>query len=170
MIFFGILDRLKAKYIFSGALLLLFLLPVLGMALPGGVQHPATPERQTPPDSTRRKPYKNPAAKPAGRFGAFNGKPTAPDRRNTYGRGAGFAFRHQDRLDLRSASPLADRPRRQYGSHRQRLAAARFVASGHDPARYDPEKIFPGRHHQRQKPGLALLRRTQPHGLYLQPG
>ena len=52
MIFFGILDRLKAKYIFSGALLLLFLLPVLGMALPGGVQHPATPERQTPPDST----------------------------------------------------------------------------------------------------------------------
>ena len=49
MIFFGILDRLKAKYIFSGALLLLFLLPVLGMALPGGVQHPATPE---PPDST----------------------------------------------------------------------------------------------------------------------
>ena len=32
------------------------------------------------------------------------------------------------------------------------------------------EKIFPGRHHQRQKPGLALLRRTQPHGLYLQPG
>lgn len=49
---FGILDRLKAKYIFSGALLLLFLLPVLGMALPGGVQHPATPERQTPPDST----------------------------------------------------------------------------------------------------------------------
>ena len=52
MIFFGILDRLKAKYIFSGALLLLFLLPVLGMALPGGVKHPATPERQTPPDST----------------------------------------------------------------------------------------------------------------------
>lgn len=46
------MDRLKAKYIFSGALLLLFLLPVLGMALPGGVQHPATPERQTPPDST----------------------------------------------------------------------------------------------------------------------
>ena len=44
MIFFGILDRLKAKYIFSGALLLLFLLPVLGMALPGGVQHPATPD------------------------------------------------------------------------------------------------------------------------------
>ena len=55
MIFFGILDRLKAKYIFSGALLLLFLLPVLGMALPGGVQHPATPERQTPPDSTAPK-------------------------------------------------------------------------------------------------------------------
>ena len=52
MIFFGILDRLKAKYIFSGVLLLLFLLPVLGMALPGGVQHPAAPERQTPSDST----------------------------------------------------------------------------------------------------------------------
>ena len=42
MIFFGILDRLKAKYIFSGALLLLFLLPVLGMALPGNGTIPAS--------------------------------------------------------------------------------------------------------------------------------
>ena len=171
MIFFGILDRLKAKYIFSGALLLLFLLPVLGMALPGGVQHPATPERQTPPDSTPTQAVqKFPPRNPPGDSAPSTGSRPPPDRRNTYGRGAGFAFRHQDRLDLRSASPLADRPRRQYGSHRQRLAATRFVASGHDPARYDPEKIFPGRHHQRQKPGLALLRRTQPHGLYLQPG
>ena len=113
---------------------------------------------------------KIPPRNPPGDSAPSTGSRPPPDRRNTYGRGAGFAFRHQDRLDLRSASPLADRPRRQYGSHRQRLAATRFVASGHDPARYDPEKIFPGRHHQRQKPGLALLRRTQPHGLYLQPG
>ena len=139
--FFGILDRLKAKYIFSGALLLLFLLPVLGMALPGGVQHPATPERQTPPDSTPTQAVQKSRRETRREIRRLQREADRPpDRRNTYGRGAGFAFRHQDRLDLRSASPLADRPRRQYGSHRQRLAATRFVASGHDPARYDPEK------------------------------
>lgn len=83
MIFFGILDRLKAKYIFSGALLLLFLLPVLGMALPGGVQHPATPERQTPPDSTPTQAVQNPPRNPPGDSAPSTGSrppPTAETR------------------------------------------------------------------------------------------
>ena len=78
MIFFGILDRLKAKYIFSGALLLLFLLPVLGMALPGGVQHPATPERQTPPDSTPTQAVQKSRRETRRRFGASTGSRPPP--------------------------------------------------------------------------------------------
>lgn len=170
MIFFGILDRLKAKYIFSGALLLLFLLPVLGMALPGGVQHPATPERQTPPDSTPTQAVQNPAAKPAGRFGAFNGKPTAPRPPKHVRKRSRIRFstpgstRSSERLPSRRSPP----PTVRLPPATTRCCAIRCVRTR--PSAIRPGKIFPGRHHQRQKPGLALLRRTQPHGLYLQPG
>lgn len=61
MIFFGILDRLKAKYIFSGVLLLLFLLPVLGMALPSGQPAVKPPAAVAVPDSAR--PFSEPQSR-----------------------------------------------------------------------------------------------------------
>lgn len=171
MIFFGILDRLKAKYIFSGALLLLFLLPVLGMALPGGVQHPATPERQTPPDSTPTQAVqksRRETRREIRRLQREADRPPTAETRTEEEQDSLFDTKIDSIFGAPPLSPIA--PADSTAPTGQRLAATRFVASGHDPARYDPEKIFPGRHHQRQKPGLALLRRTQPHGLYLQPG
>ena len=158
MIFFGILDRLKAKYIFSGALLLLFLLPVLGMALPGGVQHPATPERQTPPDSTPTQAVqksRRETRREIRRLQREADRPPTAETRTEEEQDSLF----DTRIDsIFGAPPLSP------------IAPADSTAPTGNESRYDPEKIFPGRHHQRQKPGLALLRRTQPHGLYLQPG
>lgn len=171
MIFFGILDRLKAKYIFSGALLLLFLLPVLGMALPGGVQHPATPERQTPPDSTPTQAVqksRRETRREIRRLQREADRPPTAETRTEEEQDSLFDTRIDSIFGAPPLSPIAPADSTAPTGNDSLLRDS--LPSGHDPARYDPEKIFPGRHHQRQKPGLALLRRTQPHGLYLQPG
>ena len=87
---------------------MVFLLPVLGMALPGGVQHPATPERQTPPDSTPTQAVQKSARNPPGDSAPSTGSrrpPTAETRTEE----EQDSLSTQDRLDLRSASlsPIA---------------------------------------------------------------
>lgn len=171
MIFFGILDRLKAKYIFSGALLLLFLLPVLGMALPGGVQHPATPERQTPPDSTPTQAVqksRRETRREIRRLQREADRPPTAETRTEEEQDSLFDTRIDSIFGAPPLSPIAPADSTAPTGNDSLLRdSLRQDTTRRDTTR---KKIFPGRHHQRQKPGLALLRRTQPHGLYLQPG
>ena len=163
----GILDKLRVKYLFSAALL-----PALR---PAGVRRVRTPERvrrsrpgQHPhprfhsgilPFRKPRPKFPKPsahAANVARRHGPPARKPAATPNSKPCRR------RSATRCSVHSRS--ADRPPgrlagRQAGRHRgPRLGQAAAQA-----------RRLPRRSDFGQEQGLALLRRTQPHGLYLQP-
>lgn len=140
------------------------------MALPGGVQHPATPERQTPPDSTPTQAVqksRRETRREIRRLQREADRPPTAETRTEEEQDSLFDTKIDSIFGAPPLSPIAPADSTAPTGNDSLLRdSLRQDTTRRDTTR----KNLSWTTSSAAKPGLALLRRTQPHGLYLQPG